>query len=137
MRATRRSFIFLAVAALCAGVIKPVPLQGDDPKGTKKMYGLIGKMTAAEGKRDALIAILLEGTKDMPGCLSYVVAKDPADTTSIWVTEVWQDRASHDASLSLPAVRKAIAKGKPLIAKFDEGVTTEPVVGHGLTPSGR
>jgi quinol monooxygenase YgiN len=50
------------------------------------------------------------------------------------VTEVWEDQASHKASLSLPAVREAIAKGKPLIAKFDQSVITEPVGGHGLTP---
>ena len=111
------------------------PTQGDNPsKGAKKMHGLINKMTAVDEKRDELIAILLQGTKDMPGCLSYIVAKDPADATTIWVTEVWEDRASHRASLSLPAVRAAMAKGKPLIAKFDQGVITEPAGGHGLTP---
>ncbi len=26
----------------------------------------------------------------MPGCLSYIVAKDLADATTIWATEVWQ-----------------------------------------------
>jgi len=30
------------------------------------MYGLIGKMTAAPGKRDELISILLEGVAAMP-----------------------------------------------------------------------
>jgi quinol monooxygenase YgiN len=43
------------------------------------MYGLIGKMKAVPGQSDALIAILLGGVSGMPGCLSYVVAKDPAD----------------------------------------------------------
>ena len=47
------------------------------------MYGLIGKMIAAAGQRDALIAILLEGIADMPGCLSYIVANDPADENAI------------------------------------------------------
>jgi quinol monooxygenase YgiN len=98
------------------------------------MHGLIGKMSAVEGKRDELIAILLHGTREMPGCLSYIVARDPADATTIWVTEVWEDRASHKASLSLPAVREAMAKGKPLIAKFVQSTITEPVGGHGLTP---
>ena len=98
------------------------------------MHGSIGKMTAVEGKRDELIAILLQGTKEMPGCLSYIVAKDPADATTLWVSEVWEDQASHKASLSLPAVREAIAKGKPLIARFDQSAVTEPVGGHGLTP---
>jgi quinol monooxygenase YgiN len=96
------------------------------------MYGLIGKMTAVAGQRDALIAILLEGVADMPGCLSYVVAKDPADANAIWITEVWDSPASHQASLSLPAVQQAIARGKPLIASFGDGVVTEPVGGHGL-----
>ena len=101
-------------------------------KGDKAMYGLIGKMRATPGNRDALIAILLEGTGAMPGCLSYVVARDPADADAIWITEVWDSEASHKASLQLPAVRAAIAKGRPLIAGFDSHVATEPVGGHGL-----
>jgi quinol monooxygenase YgiN len=96
------------------------------------MFGLIGKMKTVPGQRDALLAILLEGTGGMPGCLSYVIAKDPADDTGIWITEVWVDQASHRASLSLPAVQQAIARGRPLIAGFESSVTTEPVGGHGL-----
>ena len=103
-------------------------------QGDKKMFGLIGRMTAVEGKRDELIAILVNGTNRMPGCLSYVVAKDPADATTIWVTEVWDSVASHKASLALPTVQDAIKKGRPLIAKFDHNVVTEPVGGHGLIP---
>jgi quinol monooxygenase YgiN len=91
------------------------------------MYGLIGKMVAAPGQRDALMAILLEGVSGMPGCLSYIVAKDPA-----WITEVWDSQASHAASLDLPSVKAAIAKGRPLIAGFGERFETEPVGGHGL-----
>ena len=96
------------------------------------MYGLIGKMTTVPGQRNALIAILLEGTGEMPGCLSYIVAKDPSDVTAIWITEVWVDEASHTASLSLPAVKNAIARGKPMIAGFGERFVTTPVGGHGL-----
>jgi quinol monooxygenase YgiN len=36
------------------------------------MHGLIGKMIATPGQRDALAAILLSGTGKMPGCISYV-----------------------------------------------------------------
>lgn len=96
------------------------------------MHGLIGKMIAVPGQRDALIAVLLEGTSEMPGCYSYVVAKDPKDTNAIWVTEVWENEQSHRASLSLPSVQQAIARGKPMIASFGEFTTTEPVGGHGL-----
>jgi quinol monooxygenase YgiN len=96
------------------------------------MYGLIGKMRAVAGQRDALIAILLEGTEAMPGCLSYVVARDPADVDAIWITEVWDRSESHAASLRLPAVQAAIARGRPLIAGFDSSIQTEPVGGIGL-----
>ena len=68
----------------------------------------------------------------MPGCLSYVVATDPADPNGIWITEAWDSQASHDASLQLPAVKAAIAKGRPLIAGFSNSTVTTPVGGHGL-----
>ena len=68
----------------------------------------------------------------MPGCLSYVVAKDPSDADAIWVTEVWESQVSHRASLALPSVQQAIALGKPLIAGFGERFETQPVGGHGL-----
>ena len=96
------------------------------------MYGLIGKMTAVAGQRDALAAILLDGTQAMPGCLSYVIAQDPADENALWITEVWESQASHKASLSLPSVQAAIAKGRPLIAGFSNRVETVPIGGHGI-----
>jgi quinol monooxygenase YgiN len=96
------------------------------------MFGLIGKMTAVADQRDALIAILLESTGAMPGCRSYVVAKDPREANAIWITEVWDSAEHHKASLQLPEVRAAIARGKPLIASFGDSVLTEPVGGHGL-----
>jgi quinol monooxygenase YgiN len=96
------------------------------------MYGLIGKMLVVDGKRDELLAILLQSTARMPGCLSYIVAKDAADANAIWITEVWDSKQSHDATLSLPAVKDAIAKARPMIAGFSDGVTTTPVGGVGL-----
>lgn len=99
------------------------------------MYGLIGQMTAVPGQRVALVAILLEGTREMPGCLSYVVALDPSDADALWITEVWESQASHEASLSLPSVQEAIARGRPLIAGFGDRLVTAPVGGHGLQPA--
>ncbi|MES1197257.1 MAG: putative quinol monooxygenase [Pseudomonadota bacterium] len=98
------------------------------------MYGLIGKMNAAPGQRDALVAILLENVTDMPGCLYYVVARDPADADGIWITEVWRDRQAHDDSLKLPGVQSAIARARPIIAGFGPSYNTEPVGGLGLPP---
>jgi len=96
------------------------------------MYGLIGKMLAVPGSRDALIDVLLGGVSGMPGCRSYVVARDPEDADALWVSEVWDSREAHAASLALPSVREAIAAGRPMIAGFGERFETEPVGGHGL-----
>ena len=101
------------------------------------MYGLIGKLTAKSGKRDELIEVLLDGVTGMPGCLSYVVARDATDPDALWVTEVWDSQASHESSLSLPSVREAIARGRPMIDGFaPERFETEPVGGHGLVGTG-
>lgn len=100
------------------------------------MYGLIGKFTAAEGKRNELIGYLLEGLRDMPGCLSYIVATDPADPDAIWITEAWVDAASHKASLGLPSVQAAIQKARPIIAGMESIAETQPVGGHGLSSAG-
>ena len=100
------------------------------------MYGLIGRFSAVSGQRDALVSILLEGIDAMPGCLSYVVARDPADGDAIWVTEVWESAASHQGSLALPAVKAAIAKARPLIAAFQDHIVTDPVGGVGIPRSG-
>lgn len=70
------------------------------------MNGLIGQIEAVPRKRDELVAILA-GMGDMPGCRSYIVAKDPTD-------------------------RDAIAKGRPLIASFTARIETDPVGGIGL-----
>ena len=96
------------------------------------MYGLIGKMTAVAGRRDELTDVLLHGLGRMPGCLSYIVAHDPADADAIWVTEVWTDEAAHRASLQAPEVKAAIQRGVPLIETFSDTVTTTPLGGIGL-----
>lgn len=97
------------------------------------MYGLIGKIRATAGNADALVDILMAGTRNMPGCLSYIVAHDATDPDAIWVTEVWDSRESHLASLSLPSVQRAISTARPLIAGMGpERYETEPVGGQGL-----
>lgn len=96
------------------------------------MYGLIGRIRCVPGQRDALASILIEGTAAMPGCTAYVVAADASDPDSLWVTEVWDSPESHRASLSLPAVQRAISEGKALIAGFGERFETRPIGGVGM-----
>jgi quinol monooxygenase YgiN len=126
MQLDRRQFM-IGVAAASVGACALPTTHGEQP-----MFGLIGKMMAAPGQRDTLIGILLESTTAMPGCLNYVVAKDVKDENAIWISEVWDSKDSHAASLTLPEVKAAIAKARPLIAGFGDYSTTEPVGGVGL-----
>ena len=96
------------------------------------MYGLVVKLTAVPNKRDEMIAILKESAANMPGCLSYVLAKDSADKNVVWVTEVWESAASYEASLSLPSVKNAMPRVKPLLSNFERIAVTTPVWGAGL-----
>ncbi|MDO8296282.1 MAG: putative quinol monooxygenase [Caulobacter sp.] len=120
---TRRA----ATAAALATLI-PEIAAGDEIE----KYGLFGQMIAAPGKRDEVIGYLLEGTGAMPGCLIYVIARDPAHPDAIWITEVWTDKQHHADSLKLPAVQAAIAKARPIIAGFGERFETIPVGGVGI-----
>ena len=127
----RRRFLEIAgVATVATLAHRDTAAQPAAPGGS--MYGLIGKVNCVPGQRDAFAALLLEGTGGMPGCLSYVIATDPVDENGLWITEVWDSQASHKASLSLPSVQAAIAKGRPMIAGFSNRAETTPLGGIGL-----
>lgn len=123
--------IFLRASAVLAGTMM-TPVSAS-PNDHKTMYGLISKLDVVPGKRDALVSILIEGVAEMPGCLSYVVANDADGPDAIWITEVWESQESHEASLSLPSVQRALTEGRPMIVSFSERTVTQPVGGHGLT----
>jgi quinol monooxygenase YgiN len=123
----RRQFMLGAAAVASLGACASTEMR------SKTMYGLIGKFTSTDGDRDRLSAILLKGLRDMPGCLSYIVANDPADANALWITEVWDNADSHKNSLTLPSVQAAIQEGRPLIAGMKQIAQTTPIGGHGLT----
>jgi len=126
MRLERREFIGAAAAALLLTGCR-TPMEELDEA---TLYGVIGQMLAAPGKREELIAILLEGTGAMPGNLGYTIFRDLRDANAIWITEVWTSAEAHKASLSLPSVQAAIAKGRPIIAGFGTRAEVEPVAGN-------
>ena len=125
MQIDRRKFLESLGAVALVSVLAGAE-EGSD------MWGMIAKVTVLPGKRDEMIGILKASAANMPGCLSYVVAKDAADENVMWVTEVWDSQASHDASLSLPAVKEAIPRGKVLVANFERVAVTTPAWGVGL-----
>lgn len=90
-------------------------------------YGLLGQMMAQPGKRAELVAILSEGTGEMPGNIAYLIGEDSANADAIWIVELWDSKEAHAASLGLPAVQDAIKKGRPLIAGFGTRAEFKPV----------
>ena len=92
------------------------------------MYGLIVKLTAATGRRNDLITMM--GGADshtVPGCLSFIVAEDAANEDVLWITEVWETQAHHEASLQAPAVEPSLANADTLIAAYERVAVTQPV----------
>ncbi len=80
-------------------------------------YGYIGSMKATAGHRDDVISILLSGVDGLrrAGCHLYVVSAAQGDDETIWVSEVWESKEHHDASLQLPAAKAAIGKAMPML----------------------
>ena len=86
------------------------------------MYGYLGSMKATSGHRDEVVSILLSGTASLraAGCHLYVVGVSETDDQTIRVSEVWESKAAHDASLQLPEVRAAIGRAMPMLTgEFD------------------
>lgn len=94
-----------------------------------QLYGVIGQIRAAPGKRDELAGHLIEGSEGMAGNLAYLVALDAGDADAIWITEVWTSVEAHKASLALPQVQAAITKARPIIAGFGTRAETIPLGG--------
>jgi quinol monooxygenase YgiN len=119
----RREFFGSAAMLLLVGCAPQLAAGGT----MEEIYGIIGQMKAVPGRRAELAAILLAGTRDMPGNLLYLVAEDLTDPDAIWITEVWRTRTDHANSLKLASVQAAIAQGRPLIAGFGTRAETRPV----------
>jgi quinol monooxygenase YgiN len=98
-------------------------------------YGMFGKITPEEGKRDELARILLEAADAMDTleeCDLYVVSVNEEEN-AIWVTEVWKDAEAHKASLSMDSIRTLIQRGRPLIAEMETIQTFTVLGGKGLS----
>ena len=90
-------------------------------------YGYLGSMKTTPGHRDDVVKILVSGAEGLRevGCLLYVVGVDDADDVTIWVSEVWQSKEQHDASLQLPETRAAVGAAMPMLTgEFTSQETT-------------
>ena len=80
-------------------------------------YGYVATMRTTAGNRDEVVGLLVSGATGLreAGCQVYVVSVVDDDPHLIHVTEVWDSKEHHDASLQLPEAKAAIAKAMPLL----------------------
>ena len=92
------------------------------------MYGLIVKLTSAPGRRGELIEMMGgEDSDTVAGCLSFIVGEDADDANVLWITEVWESRESHEASMAAPAAKESFKDADTLIVGHEKIATTMPV----------
>ena len=130
MTCNRRELALIGAAA--AAGLASGPAEAWPEGGGASPYGVVSQILAAPGRRNELVAVLLEAARTMPGCRAYLVAADVARDDAIWVTEVWDSRDAHARAVASPAVQAAIARGAPLIAGFASHAETTPLGAVGL-----
>ena len=98
-------------------------------------YGYAGTMRTRPGHRDEVVGILLSGVDGLRavGCQLYVVGVADSEPDLIWVTEVWDSKEAHDASLQLPATKEAISRAMPMLTGDFTGQETTVLGGLGVT----
>lgn len=82
------------------------------------VFANVGTLGTVPGERDALVAHLTRRTSVLSevGCLAYEVGTNDAEPDTVFVIELWQDAAAHQASLALPEVQASIAQARPLLS---------------------
>jgi quinol monooxygenase YgiN len=97
-------------------------------------YGYIGSMKTKPGHRDEVVDILLSGADGLrtAGCDLYIVGTSDTDDVTIWVSEVWQSKEKHDASLQLPEAKAAIGQAMPMLTGEFTGQEVTVVGGLGV-----
>jgi quinol monooxygenase YgiN len=97
-------------------------------------YGLTVMMGVREGRRDAVVEILMRDVESARalGCDLYLVGISDERPDAVFVTEVWASREAHRASLQDPAVQAAIAEAMPMLTGEFQQTEMSVVGGLGL-----
>lgn len=96
-------------------------------------FAMFGKLTAISGKRQELAGMMLassETLSGMEGCIYYVIHEAEDEPDVLWITELWETKEAHAASLQNEQVRELIGRCRPLIAEAG-GIKVKPLGGKG------
>ncbi|MEV7976499.1 antibiotic biosynthesis monooxygenase [Streptomyces sp. NPDC086519] len=97
-------------------------------------YGFNAVLTAAPGKADELVDLLLTGLDEgSPGasehCVVYLVSRSASDPDVVHVTEGWTSEEDHHRVFAGDAAQAIVARIPPLLAKEPEYTDYVPVRG--------
>ena len=98
------------------------------------MFSVYGRMTALPGRRDELIAVLLDGFRaggDDSGLLTYSINEAFDDPDTLWLTQLWIDKDAHDATTRSESVAAVTRQVPALLARQPEGFYGHAVHVHG------
>lgn len=86
-------------------------------------YANYGRIGAASGQRDALVAILTRSSPEPAevGCLLYQVGVSEDDQDGVHIVELWTSPEAHRQSLQLESVKASIKEAMPLISGAPTG----------------
>jgi quinol monooxygenase YgiN len=97
-------------------------------------FSVYGRMTALPGRREELIAVLLDGFRasgDDGGLLTYSINAAIDDPDMIWLTQLWIDKEAHDSTTRSEPVAAVTRRVPPLLARQPEGCYGHAIYVHG------
>lgn len=97
-----------------------------DKTETSAAFAFISRITPKPGMVEDYARIVEAPAPLAAGCLFFSVARDQAQPDVFWTIEFWQDQASYDAAMQLPAFKDTIASVMPLVQNYERIGTISP-----------
>lgn len=88
------------------------------------MFSVYGRMTTQPGRRDEAVELIRESVRaggDASGLIAYSVNATLEEPDTIWVTELWTDKAAHDTTTHSEPVRTVTQQMFALLTETPTG----------------
>ena len=101
------------------------------------MFSVYGRMTTQPGRRDEVVDLIRESVRaggDASGLIAYTVNAVLEEPDTIWVTELWIDKAAHDTTTHSEPVRKVSQQMFALLTETPAGSYGDVLHAEGHSP---
>jgi len=88
-------------------------------------YLLYSEIETVPGKAPELIALLEGASTDMPGNNFYRINSFKSSPNVVWISEGWDSKTDHIASLNTPKVQEAMVKGRLFIKSITRKIESD------------